>query len=85
MGSHTTYYFMGYTDNFPWKCMKVILFYNKMYYSIPWNDVINQIPILKFSSCFKIFHIINNAAKRVLTRSSNTFPVSSTRTTVRAS
>ena len=56
-----------------------------MYYSIPWNDVINQIPILKFSSCFKIFHIINNAAKRVLTRSSNTFPVSSTRTIVIAS
>ena len=84
MGSHTTYYFMGYIDNFPWKYMKAILFYNKMYYSIPWNDLINQIP-LKYSSCFKIFHITNKAAKSVLTHSSNTFPISSTRTIVIAS
>ena len=55
-----------------------------MYYSIPWNDLINQIP-LKYSSCFKIFHITNKAAKSVLTHSSNTFPISSTRTIVIAS
>lgn len=55
------------------------------YYFILWNILLSQIPILKFSSCCKIFHIINNADKSVLVHSSSIFPTLSTITIVLSS